>query len=91
VETITTTFEKGERSSTVTYQRVVRGRIYPRKGYGLAYIDQYRFMLRNGEVYFNNRVCGAYDKKGHGEINSKPIRVIKASDKPYFLLIELRA
>jgi hypothetical protein len=42
-------------------------------------------------VYFNDRVCGAYDKKGHGEINSKPIRVIKAPGKAYLLLVELRA
>ena len=91
VETVTTRFEKGERSSTVTYQRVVRGRIYPHKGYGIAHVGRHRFLLRNGEVYFNDRLCGAYDKKGHGEINSKPIRVIKAPGKAYLLLVELRA
>ena len=90
VETTTTTIEKGDRSSTISYQRVVRGRIYPRNGYALAYVGSHRFTLRKGQVFFNNTVCGTYDKKGYGKINDKLIQVIK-SDRPYYLLVELKA
>ena len=91
IETTTTTITKGDRSTSLTYQRVVRGRIYPRRGYGLAYVGQHRFYLRNGKVYYRDRVlCGEYDRRGRGRINNKPIEVVKPPDKPYFLLIELR-
>ena len=91
IETTTTTIRKGDRSTSLTYQRVVRGRIYPRKGYGLAYVGPYRFYLRSGKIYYRDRVlCGEYDRRGRGRLNNKPIEVVKAPDKPYFLLIELR-
>ena len=91
IETTTTTIQKGDRSTSVTYEKVVRGRVYPRKGYAVAYVDnRHKFFLKAGQVLFNGKPCGRYDKKGMGDINKKPIRVMKAPQKGYYLLVELR-
>ena len=92
VETTTTTISKGERSATVTHERVVRGRIYPRKGYAVAYVDgKHKFFLKAGKIAFNGQECGSYDKKGFGEIKTKPIQILKAPGKAYYVLVELRS
>jgi len=91
VESTTTTISKGDRSSSVTYQRVVRGRIYPRKGYAVAYVDGNKFFLKQGTIEFNGRQCGSYNREGKGEIKGKPIQILRAPKRDYYLLVELKA
>jgi hypothetical protein len=90
IETTTTTITKGDRSTSVTYERVIRGKVYPRNGYAVAYVDQHKFFLKAGKVLFNGRSCGSYDKKGMGDINKKPIQIMKAPDQSCYLLVELK-
>ncbi|MEJ2717411.1 MAG: hypothetical protein P8182_09775 [Deltaproteobacteria bacterium] len=90
IETTTTTIAKGDRSTSVTYEKVVRGRVYPRNGYAVAYVDDNRFFLKAGKVLFNGTPCGSYDRRGMGDINNKPIRIMKVPQKSYYLLVELR-
>jgi len=89
IETTTTTITKGDRSTSVTYERVVRGRVYPRKDHAVAYVDRkYKFFLQGGKIFFNGKECGHYDRKGMGEINGKPIQIAKAPHRTYYVLIE---
>jgi len=89
IETTTTTIEKGRRNSTISCKKVIRGKIYPRKGYALAYIDAFKFVLKNGKILFNNSICGNYDKKGLGIINNKPIQIAREAANR-FVLLELK-
>jgi len=91
VETTTTTVTKGDRSTSVTYERVVRGRVYPRKDHAVAYVDrQHKFFLRGGKIFFNGKECGRYDRKGRGNINDKLIQIMKVPRKTYYILVELK-
>ena len=90
-ESISTTIRRGDRSATITYTKVVRGKIYPRKDYAVAYVGKHRFVFKKGKIYYLNRQCGSYNSKGEGQINNKPIRIAKAPGKPYYLLLELKA
>ena len=91
IQTTTSTITKGDRSTSVTYERVVRGRVYPRKDHAVAYVDhKHKFFLRGGRIFFNGKECGHYDRKGMGEINGKPIQIAKAPHRTYYVLIELR-
>jgi len=90
IETTTTTIRKGDRSTSVSYERVVRGRIYPREGYAVAYVDRNKFFLKGGQVLFNGKLCGEYDQKGNGKIGNKPIQIVKAPDRQGYLLVELK-
>jgi SNF2 family DNA or RNA helicase len=90
IETTTTTITKGDRSTSVTYEKVVRGRVYPRNGYAVAYVNKHKFFFKAGQVFFNGKPCGTYDKKGMGQINNKPVQIMKAPDKTYYVLVELK-
>jgi len=91
VETTTTTVTRGDRSTSVTYERVVRGKVYPKKDHAVAYIDsKHKFLLRKGKIFFNGAECGHYDRKGMGEINNKPIQIMKVPQKTYYVLVELK-
>lgn len=92
VETTTTTISKGDRTTSVTYEKVVRGRVYARRGYAIAYVDgKYRFFFQRGRILFKGKPCGSYDRNGWGKIKDKPIRILKAPGKSYYVLVELRA
>jgi len=91
IETTTTTITKGDKSTSVTYERVVRGRVYPRKDHAVAYVDRkHKFFLRGGKIFFKGTECGHYDRKGMGEINGKPIQIVRVPHKTYYVLVELR-
>jgi len=91
VETITTvetTVAMGDSLSTVRITRVVRGRVYPQGQLAIGYVGPHRFLFQAGKVFFQNRLVGVYDRSGQGEINGKPIQLVK-QDSAY-LLVELR-
>lgn len=88
-ETTTTTITSGDRTSTITYQKIIRGKVFPRKGYAVGLVGNNRFFFKDGKVLFNGKPCGAYDKKGVGEINKKPIQLVKSDGG--FLLMEMVA
>jgi len=90
IETTTTTIQKGDRSTSLTYEKVVRGKVYLKNGYAVAYVGSHKFFLKAGRVLFNGTPCGNYDKKGMGDINKKPIRIMKAPQENCYLLVELR-
>jgi len=87
-ETITTEISKGNRSATVTYERVTRGRIYTRKGYAIAYVNGNKFYFQNGKVFYNDALVGEYGQRGMGKLNQKPIQVMK--DSKGYVLVELK-
>ena len=87
-ETITTEISKGDRSATVTYERVTRGRIYTRKGYAIAYVNGNKFYFQNGKVFYNDALVGEYGQRGMGKLNQKPIQVMK--DSKGYVLVELK-
>jgi hypothetical protein len=89
-ETVRTTFTKGDRTATVTYTHVVRGRIFPQKGYAVGFVGKYRLLFKQGVIYYNGKVCGSYSKDGKGRINNKPILIRKAKNKDYYVLLELK-
>jgi len=91
VQTTTqTTITQGGRRSTVAVTRVVRGKVYPsrQKGVGIGVVGKYRLIFQAGNILFNGRIVGQYDRSGVGQINGKPIRLEKAADG--YLLVELR-
>jgi hypothetical protein len=47
-------------------------------------------MLRSGDVYWNGRKIGSYDRQGRGEINNKPIRIYRPPNVSHFVLAEVR-
>ncbi|RLF98682.1 MAG: ATP-dependent helicase [Candidatus Wolframiiraptor sp.] len=87
-KTTVTTFKKGDREVVSEVRRVIRGRIYRS---GKALVDgKHWFLFRNGKVYFRKRQIGHYEKNGKGEINQKPIQILRVPRQRYFLLVELR-
>jgi len=72
----------------VRITRVVRGRVIPQGKLAIGYVGPHRFLFQEGKVFFQNRLVGVYDRSGQGEINGKPIQLVK-QDSAY-LLVELR-
>jgi len=91
VETVTqttTTITQGDRQATVTVTRVVRGKVYPKGKVGIGYVGQRRLLFKGGQVFYQDRPVGEYDRTGTGQINGKAIRLEKSGN--LFLLVELR-
>ncbi|MCL4502395.1 MAG: hypothetical protein M1438_11175 [Deltaproteobacteria bacterium] len=88
VTTVETTVALGDSQSTVRITRVVRGRVIPQGKLAIGYVGPHRFLFQEGKVFFQNRLVGVYDRSGQGEINGKPIQLVK-KDSAY-LLVELR-
>ncbi len=87
----TVTIERGDRKATVTFERIVRGKVYVRKGYAVGYVDGHKFTFRNGQVYFKERViAGSYDRSGNGTINGKPFQLVSNGSGREYMLVELR-
>ena len=91
-EVSTTTFINSDHSTNITYNRIVRGKIFPKNGYAVAIVDKYQFLFRAGRILFNGKPCGNYDKKGMGTINNKTIQIMKAeqSETDCYVLVEIR-
>ncbi|HOV88327.1 MAG TPA: DEAD/DEAH box helicase [Syntrophobacteraceae bacterium] len=88
----TVTVEKGDRKATLAFERIVRGRVYVRKGYAVGYVDGHRFIFRNGKVtYKDNRIVGEYHRNGTGTINEKPFQLVSSGNGREYMLVELRA
>ena len=87
---VTTTITEGDRQTTVTITRVVRGKVYPskQKGVAVGVVGRHRLIFQAGNIIFNNRRIGQYDRTGQGQINGKPICLEKAADG--YLLVELQ-
>ncbi len=86
--TTTTTTANG--TTTVTYEYIVRGKVYVRNDGAVVYVNRNRFELKDGGVYWSGRKVGWYDKKGCGEINKKPIRIYRPKSAANFVLAEVR-
>jgi len=91
-EVSTTTFINSDHSTNITYNRIVRGKIFPKNGYAVAIVDKHQFLFRAGRILFNGKPCGNYDKKGMGTINNKTIQIMKAGESgpDCYELVELR-
>lgn len=88
----TLTMEKGDRRACIAFERIVRGKVYVRKGYAVGYVDGHRFFFRNGKVtYKDNRIVGEYDRNGTGTINEKPFQLVSSGNGREYMLVELRA
>jgi len=88
----TVTLEKGERKASITFERIVRGKVYVRKGYAVAYVDGHKFYFRDGKVtYKDNRIVGEYRRNGTGTINDKPFQLVSSGTGREYMLVELRA
>jgi SNF2 family DNA or RNA helicase len=87
----TVTLERGERKATVTFERIVRGKVYVRKGYAVGYVDGNKFTFRNGQVLYKERViAGSYDRTGNGTINGKPFQLVSTGRGREYMLVELK-
>ncbi|MFZ2919231.1 MAG: hypothetical protein WA017_02290, partial [Desulfosalsimonadaceae bacterium] len=91
-EVSTTTFTNSDHSTNITYDKIVRGKVFPRKGYAVAIVDKHKFFFKAGRISFNGKPCGNYDKKGMGTINNKTIQIMKAeqSESDCYVLVEIR-
>ena len=94
VETVTTTFQKGDRKTSVTYKHVLRGIVYPKvvdgKKIGVAVVGKdARFVFYNGKVFYKKTVVGRYNGL-KGVINHKPIGLRPAKGKAYYMLYEIQ-
>ncbi|MBF0121199.1 MAG: DEAD/DEAH box helicase [Desulfobacterales bacterium] len=92
--TITVKSDTSQKEVSIVYEEVVRGKVYPQKNFAIAVIDtqtgsKKQFIFSKGSVLYNKKVIGNYDSKGKGEINKKPIKLVKDKDNS-FLLIELK-
>jgi SNF2 family DNA or RNA helicase len=89
--TTTTTLTSGDgRGSKIRYELVVRGRVYVRHDRAVAYVEGMKFDLHRGEVFWNGRKVGDYDRQGVGRINNKPIRIYRPAKLSHFVLAEVR-
>ena len=91
-EVSTTTFTNSDHSTNITYEKIVRGKVFPRNGYAVAIVDKHKFFFKAGRISFNGKSCGNYDKKGMGTINNKTIQIMKAeqSEPDCYVLVEIR-
>jgi hypothetical protein len=90
VTTTTTISSPDGQTALVRHELVIRGRVYLRGNTAVAYVDGNRFRLQAGEIYWQDRRIGSYDRQGHGEINHKPIRLYKPPHLGHFVLAEVR-
>ena len=88
-EVITTKISKGNRSATITYERITRGRIYTRKGYAIGYVNGNKFYFKNGTIAYHDNMVGNYGKDGMGTLNEKPIQIMRIPKDDKYLLVEL--
>jgi hypothetical protein len=88
VET-TTTITTATGKATIAHEYIVRGRVYIRNNNAVVYVDRNRFDMQEGGIYWTGKKVGFYDRKGCGEINSKPIHIYK-TEAGHFVLAELR-
>ena len=86
----TTTMTTATGTTTVSYEYIVRGKVYVRKDGAVVYVGRNRFDLKSGAVYWAGRKVGWYDRKGCGEINDKPIRIYRPKRSDCFVLAEVR-
>ncbi len=86
----TTTLTTSRGKTSVSYEYVVRGRVYLRRSGAVVYVNRNRFDLHKGEVYWAGRKVGWYDRNGCGEINNKQIRIYKPQAADCFVLVEMR-
>lgn len=90
ITTTTTITTEDGRTAQIRHELIVRGRVYIRGNTAVAYVAGNRFQLRAGDVYWNGRRIGNYDRQGRGEINSKPIRIYRPPNINHFVLAEVR-
>ena len=90
VTTTTTISSPDGQTALVRHELVIRGRVYLRGNTAVAYVDGNRFRLQAGVIYWQDRRIGSYDRRGHGEINHKPIRLYKPPHLGHFVLVEVR-
>lgn len=90
IVTTTTLTTPDGRTAQIKHELIIRGRVYVRGDSAVAYVAGNKFMLRAGDVLWNGRKIGSYDRQGHGAINSKPIRIYRPPNGNHFVLAELR-
>jgi len=90
ITTTTTLTTADGRTSQIRHELIIRGRVYIRRDNAVAYVAGNKFDLQSGDVFWNGRKVGSYDRKGHGAINNKPIRIYRPPKGNHFLLAEVR-
>jgi len=85
VTTTTTITSPDGQTTLIKHELIIRGRVYVRGQSAVAYVGGNKFRLQSGEVYWNDRRIGSYDRQGHGEINHKPIRLYKPPHLGHFV------
>jgi hypothetical protein len=90
VTTTTTITSPDGQTTLIKHELIIRGRVYVRGQSAVAYVGGNKFRLQSGEVYWNDRRIGSYDRQGHGEINNKPIRIYRPAHLSHFVLAEVR-
>jgi hypothetical protein len=90
ITTTTTLTTADGRTSQIRHELIIRGRVYIRRDSAVAYVAGNKFKLRSGDVFWNDRKIGNYDRHGRGEINNKPIRIYRPPNLNHFVLAEVR-
>ena len=90
ITTTTTLTTADGRTSQIRHELIIRGRVYIRRDSAVAYVAGNKFKLRSGDVFWNDRKIGNYDRHGCGEINNKPIRIYRPPNLNHFVLAEVR-
>ncbi len=91
ITTTTTLTTPDGRTAQIRHELVIRGRVYVRGDSAVAYVAGIKFSLRSGNVFWNGRKVGNYDRQGRGQINNKPIRIYQPANVDHFVLAEVRA
>ncbi|MBM9514261.1 SNF2-related protein [Desulfogranum marinum] len=86
----TTTIKTATGSASITREYVVRGKVHIQSDGAVVYVNRNRFDLQEGNVFWNGRKVGWYDRQGCGEINQKPIRIYRPERTACFVLAEVR-
>lgn len=90
ITTTTTLTTADGRTSQIRHELIIRGRVYIRRDSAVAYVAGNKFKLHSGDVFWNGRKIGNYDRQGHGEINNKPIQIYRPPNVDHFVLAEVR-
>jgi hypothetical protein len=90
ITTTTTLTTADGRTSQIRHELIIRGRVYIRRDSAVAYVAGNKFDLQAGDVFWNGRKVGSYDRNGHGAINNKPIRIYRPPKGNHFVLAEVR-
>lgn len=91
VTTTTTLTSPNGTKAQVQTQYVIRGKVQIVPEGAIAIVNGHRFVFRAGVIYWNDRKVGQYDRKGEGNINSKPIRLFRPENETHYVLAELKA